>query len=191
MEELLLVLVTGWLLFVGSGVVGVAYCRWRLRRRLRVRPEVPSAAPTLWLVPGTASSRLHLRLRRVAAVARTAGATDPSLGPLAADVVDHAATLEAQLLVVARGGRWAAPSRRAIDFELRRLEGVGARLAGNARPPGYGPALGPAQLGPVDDLGERLASLEAARREVAALEQTAGLRPGSQALSARAGLPAR
>ena len=190
MKELLLVLVAGWMLLVGTVIGGFAYCRWRLRRRLRVRPELRSAAPTWWLVPATAPSRLHLRLRRVAVVARTAGATDPSLGPLVADVQHHAVILETHLLVVARCGRRAAASRRALDAELRRLEDVTARLAQNARVDTR--SLGAGELDPIGDLGERLAALEAARREVARLEQAAGLRPPwAMDLSARGGLPVR
>lgn len=169
MGELLLALVAGWLIVTVSMVGGFAFGRWRLRRRLRIRPELRSAAPTWWLVPGTASSRLHLRLRRVAAVARTVGATDPSLRSFVADVQDHAVTLETHLLVVARCGRRAAPSRWAIDGELRRLEDVTARLAQNARVRPRAVVAG--QLDPIGDLGERLAALESARYEVARLEQ--------------------
>ena len=173
---------------MGSMIGGLAYGRWRLRRRLRIRPELRSAAPTWWLVPGTPSSRLHLRLRRVTAVARTAGVADPALRPLVADVEDHAVTLETHLLVVARCGRRAVPSRRALDGELRRLEALTARLAQNAqvRPR----AVAARNLDPIGDLGERLAALEAARQEVATLEQTAGLRPPAL-FSARGGLPVR
>ncbi|MEA2704210.1 MAG: hypothetical protein QOD63_2155 [Actinomycetota bacterium] len=200
MEELLLALVAGWAILLGSMIGGFAYCRWRLRRRLRVRPELRSAAPTWWLVPGTSSSRLHLRLRRVASVARTAGAADPSLRPMVADVQDHAVILETHLLVVARCGRRGAARRRDLDGEVGRLEDVTARLAGNARVRPRAVVAG--ALDPIGDLGERLAALEAARREVARLEQSAGLRPPAPIgfgagdgrrvrLSARGGLPAR
>ncbi len=190
MEELLLAMVAGWAIFTGSMIGGFAYCRWRLRRRLRIRPELRSAVPTWWLVPGTPSSRLHLRLRRVTAVARTAGATDPTLRPMVADVQDHAVTLEAHLLVVARCGRRGVAWRRAIDGEVGQLEDVSARLAHNARVRPR--AVGADTLDPIGDLGERLAALEAARQEVARLEQTAGLRPPAPvSLSVRGGLPAR
>lgn len=71
MREVFTLLYSKIVIAVLLGVGIVAIVLGRLRRRLRVHPDQRSHAPILWLVNVTGDARLHRRLRRLAADARS------------------------------------------------------------------------------------------------------------------------
>jgi len=148
------------------------YAHWWFRKQVRIRPGVRSAAPTWWLMSSAAPARLHRRLRRAAAAARTAGRTDdPTLREMALQAEEHAASLERPLLVVARLGRPGATEQRALGEQVTELESFVARLANIVRQQATIPRRG----NTVRELQQRLDALEAAHAELAAIEARAGL----------------
>jgi hypothetical protein len=149
-------------------LLGVLWVRHRLRRRLRIAPDVRSAAPTLWLVSPRSAARLHHRLRRVGASARAASTLDPALTDLADDLLLEAVTLEPAVVTLARSGRTGASVRRRVSIRIGELEQVARQLTSLSAQGARGPsqAIG---------LRDRVDSLEAARQELAEIERAAGL----------------
>lgn len=166
-------------------MVITAALAWRaLVRRNRICVTTPTPAPLWWLVLPTEAARLHRRLRAAVVTARLVGPArrrrDRGDRPPIAELVDD---LEAQavaidLHVVAAGRGPARDRRRRLrDLEphVRRVEELSARLvaAGMAGAAARQLAHHPAHL---DDIGERLDALDAARDELAAIELALGLR---------------
>ena len=148
------------------------YAHWWFRKQVRIRPGARSAAPTWWLMSTATPARLHRRLRRAAAAARTAGHTDdPTLREMARQAEDHAVSLERPLLVVARLGRPGASELRGLSEQVAELEAFVARLANLVRQQATVPHRGST----VRELQQRLDALEAAHAELAVLEARAGL----------------
>src|SRR5688572_29193347 len=90
-------------------VLPVSVLLWRFRRRNRLHPRVPTAAPTAWLASPARAARLHRRLRTatlVASVSMPAGrrraANGSPVDDLAAELLQEAAALDQQLAMAAR-----------------------------------------------------------------------------------------
>jgi hypothetical protein len=157
--------------FTATCAATFGYGRWRVRRRLRIRPSTRSRVPTSWLVSSSGAARLHRRLRQAAALARAASARDPALAPLAAEIEEQALALEPHVLAAARAGKAGSAARRSLSEQISGLEQIAHRLAGSARA-----ELLPGVPDPLVELGHRLDALEAARRELDTIEAQAGLR---------------
>ncbi len=161
-------------LFAGA----LTYARWRLRKQLRVRPSTRSTAPTAWLVSTTEPARLHRRLRKAASAARLAGARgDASIAALAREVEDHAVALETHLVLLSRLWRRERESRRQLVAQVAQLEQLTARLATSAVEVSRPRALGAGSADALAELTERIDALDAARRELSALERSWNLAP--------------
>ena len=148
-----------------------------LRRRNRLSPGVPTPAPLGWLVSPRRGAVAHRRLRRAVMGARlavaeqergTGGPTSP-MSVYVTDLTSHAVTIDARLVLAAR----CAPSvrRRLVGplmAEVARLEGLATSVVCSS----LGPQL--LQRPSLDDLavrlGDRIDALEAAHRELAALD---------------------
>jgi hypothetical protein len=154
--------------FVGA----VAYGRWRLRKQLRVRPTTRSAAPTSWLVSTSEPARLHRRLRRATATARLAGSQgDSTIAGLANEVEDHAVALETHLVMLSRLWRRERAARKQLVVQIEQLEQLSARLSASAVDVTRPRALGSGTSDGLAELAERIDTLDAARRELAAVER--------------------
>ncbi len=86
------------------------------KRANRVAPQVPTQVPNLWRWSIGVGARLHRRLQRIAALARSAraaaGAGGVGIGDLAADVERQACALDDQIAV----GRHLPTSQRIRRF---------------------------------------------------------------------------
>jgi DNA-binding helix-hairpin-helix protein with protein kinase domain len=156
-------------LFIGA----VAYARWRLRRQLRVRPSTRSVAPTSWLVSTSEPARLHRRLRKAAAVARTAGARgDTTIASLAAEIEDLAVALETHLVLLSRLWRQERGARAQLVAQVKQLEQLSARLTVSAVEGSRPRSLSAGSPDALAELTERIDALDAARKELAQLERS-------------------
>ena len=151
-------------------VLAVLWVRHRVRRRLRIAPEVRSAAPTAFVVSARPAARLHRRLRRVSTAARLAGRLDPALTDVADELVAEALALEPRVLAVAGAGRAGWVVRRDLVSRIDELDAVGRRLTTLATQSSRASGDGTANR-----VGERLTALEAARQELADIDLQAGL----------------
>jgi hypothetical protein len=150
-----------------------AYARWRVRKQLRVRASSRSAAPTSWLVSTSEPARLHRRLRRATAVARTAAARgDATIAGLAAEIEDHAVALELHLVMLSRLWRRERDARRHLVGQIATLEKLAARLTMSAIEVTRPRALTAGSPDALAELNERIDALDAARTELSALERT-------------------
>jgi hypothetical protein len=141
---------------VGAVVLPLVIVRWRLRRRNRVHPKVPSPAPLSWLVAPSAPARLHRRLQVTVRVASTHTGRQV---PLA--VAEHAVELDRRVVLAARRPHGA---RGALLRDLRAEADELDRLAMAVRRPLDAEAVG--------DPYERLATLAEAHAELDALDHT-------------------
>lgn len=168
--EMVVVVIGTW----AGAVLGVVV--W-LRRRNRISPGVPTPAPLGWLVSPRRGAVAHRRLRRALmgahlAVAEHERGTGGSMSPMSVYVTDLtslAVTIDARLVLAAR----CAPSvRRRLEGplmgEVARLEGLATSVVRSS----LGPHL--LQRPSLDDLavrlGDRIEALEAAHRELAAID---------------------
>jgi hypothetical protein len=146
-------------LVAGAVAAPIVAFRWQLRRRNRLHPAIPSAAPLRWLVAPTGYARLHRRLRSTVRVAALhCHRNDPAL----ADVVEHAVEIDRRVVLASHrplNERWAA--LRALDAEVDELE----QLALAVRP------HDPERIG---SARERLVALAEARAEIEQVSRSAG-----------------
>jgi hypothetical protein len=163
LQGLLIAGVAAWV----ACAVAVLWVRHRLRRELRIAPRVRSTAPTVWLVPVSRGARLHRRMRLVGATARSAATVDPTLGPLADDLVRDTIALEPGVVSLRRTGRAGGQLHRRLRAEIDELESVARRLTLLSTTEQDRPSA--------LSLRDRVAALEVARREVADIDRQAGL----------------
>lgn len=142
------------------------------KRANRVAPNVPSQVPNLWRWSMGVGARLHRRLQRIAALARSAraaaGAGGVGIGDLAADLERQACALDDQ---IALGRHLPTGQRIRRFFDLERsvaeLEQLAMRITTLAGQVASG----------VDEravpLGDRIRHLEEAVAEVRAIEAEA------------------
>lgn len=163
-------------------VLAVVLTRRALERRNRVSPATPSAAPASWLGAPSAPARLHRRLRAAVAVAQAAAAAAPD----SEHVVDNARALEQQAVAldarIVAVGRIAAKQRKQhlapLVAEVTKVETAASTLSVHAVQ-AQAPLLAAGQSSPMDELYERIEAMEAARREVSAIERDAGVERSS------------
>ena len=136
----------------------VGLIRWRLRRRNRVDPAQPSAAPLRWLASPSEPARLHRRLRTIAHV----GIVNPEIDEHAtAEIVTVASRLDHRVVLAAVGPSGARRTQiRQLRVEVGELEHVTGRLTR--------PLTGPSDHAEIDTL----ALLAAAREEIEQLDRT-------------------
>ena len=176
MGDVLLALVVAGAVTVALGSIALGLALWRLGRRNRLHPTVPTHAPVTWLVSPARPARLHRRLQAAVATAtyRAPGrgrrkVPTTSVDELVQELIREAAAVDQQLVVAAR-----APWRVRVRLlgvctpQVAQLERLAARLAvlvsASARPGGAPAAVA------ITALEERLDALEAARQEIADLE---------------------
>lgn len=174
LPELLAVTVIVAGLSLAAWLAAFAVVIWCLRRRNRVAPDVRTPAPLGWLASPSWAARLHRRLRRSAEVARASAARSgsPMVADLAAELVEQAVLVDADLVAAAQlpvAARWAALSPLAertatISRSALRLAGLAARAAGPA----------PASRS-LDRVSERIELLVEAHADLERLERTPGL----------------
>lgn len=141
------------------------------RRANRVAPQVPTQVPNLWRYSISMGARLHRRLQRIAALARSAGAAaggGVGVGDLATDVEKQACALDDQLALV-RHLPTGERIRRQLDLErsVAELEQLAMRIT----------ILANQMTSGVDErtvpLADRVRHLEEAVAEVRAIEAEA------------------
>lgn len=188
MEIVLIVLVVLSLLSLAA-VGSVAFVVWLLHRHNRVSPRTPTGAPLVWLCSPSTPARAHRRLRTAAATARAVPATPDapshSRSALAAELEAEAITLDRWVVWTSRAPhRWRRDHYRAIQAQIRQLEGLVMRLSsleGDAPP-----ATAESAQRHLDEVAERVAQLEQAHAEIRALERlTLGTAPLPPAAPAR------
>jgi hypothetical protein len=178
-EGLLLALVIFSAASCALCVAGWFWIRRRMRRLLRIRPRTKSPAPTGWALSTSEPARLHRRLCRVAASARTSGSNgDITTTSLAVQVEDEAVRLEICLVALSRVWRTDRDARRQLIAQITELEHLAVRLATSATAISRPAALTSGATDGLAELGERLDALEAARHELSTVEREAGLRYG-------------
>lgn len=135
----------------------VGLIRWRLRRRNRVDPARPSAAPIRWLASPSEPARLHRRLRTVVRV----GLVNPEIDDHAtAEIVTVASRLDHRVVLLAAGTSQERRTHlRRLRVEVGELEQVAGRLGR--------PLTGPAGRREIDTL----ALLADARDEIEQLDR--------------------
>ena len=154
-------------------VSAVVYARWRIRRQLRIKPSTRSLAPTYWLVSTGEPARLHRRLRKAAAVARAAGERgDDTIAELADEVQEHAIALEYHLVLLSRLWRRERDARKELVAQVAQLEHLSARLTVSAVEVTRPRALTAGSPDALTELTERIDALDAARKELTALERS-------------------
>jgi hypothetical protein len=172
-HEVFVALVVFFVTFVLLSFTAFGYTTWRVRKQLRVRPSVRSVAPTYWLMSTTEPARLHRRLRRASTVARTAGERGgPTIAELADDLQDHAVALEHHLVLLSRVWRRERNARRDLVGQVVQLEQLSSRLTISAMEVTRPRALSAGSPNALAELTERIDTLDAARDELTALEQT-------------------
>ncbi len=149
-----------------------------IRKRNRVSPAVPSAAPTSWLGAPSTPARLHRRLKAAVAVAQAAAAAAPTSGHIveaAAELERMAIDLDARLVTVARiASQQRKPHLTPLVAEVVKVETMASTLSVQAVQ-AQAPMVATGQSSPMDDLYDRIEAMEAARREVADIERDAGV----------------
>ena len=155
--------------FVVALMAGVV---WRLRRRNRLHPSVPTNAPLSWLVSPARASRLHRRLRLAVALAgyrgrRRSRRTLSRIDELAAGLTREAVNLDRRLVMASLAPR---VLRRAhldlLEPQVARIEQMAARLATLAGDR----ALEGGPSARLEALEQQVTFLETAQREVDDLE---------------------
>jgi hypothetical protein len=156
---------------------------WRLNKLNRVDPTMASPAPLFWLVSPSQSALLHRRLRAAAALVATApktGATGRgSLDDLHAQVIVQARELDRLVAITARAPRRIRRDHiRALRPQVTELENLSGRLMGLDQR-SFGPRPAGAPVDPPEvalrEMEERIAHLEHAEAELAAVERANGL----------------
>src|SRR5688500_11687136 len=109
------------LFVLGTFVVApMVFLHWRLHRRNRIHPKVPSPAPLTWMVSPTAPARLHRRLQTTVRVASIHAPRKPP-----SDVALQAIELDRRVVLASRqpyGARGAALRQLVAEAdELDRL----------------------------------------------------------------------
>jgi hypothetical protein len=172
---LFLVFASGVVLLVLFGSVGIA-ALWRLRRRNRLHPKVPTAAPLSWLVHPGAPARMHRRLHAAVATAsfRLPGqgrrkVPSSSVDDLVTSLLHEAAAIDEQLVLAGRAPRAIRQRILAVTGpQVTKIETLSGRLAvivsSTARPGGM-PAANAIQA-----IEDRLDALEVSRQEIIDLE---------------------
>jgi hypothetical protein len=156
MSDLLVALFSIAAVITVAVIIPIMAVRWRLRRRNRVHPNVPSPAPLTWLVAPSTPARLHRRLQVTVRVASTHTGRQV---PLA--VAEHAVELDRRVVLAARQPYGA---RGALLRDLRAQADELDRLAMAVRRPLDVEAVG--------DPYERLATLAEAHAELDAIDHT-------------------
>jgi hypothetical protein len=165
--------------FCAVCVTGWFWIRHRMRRLLRVRPKTKSPAPTEWLLSTSGPARLHRRLCRAAASARTSGSIgDITTASIAVQVEEEAVRLDICLVALSRVWRTDRDARRQMTAQVTELERLAVRLATNAAAISRPAALTAGGTDSLADLRERLDALDDARTELSTVERQAGLRYG-------------
>lgn len=174
--DVLLVLALSGVAVLALSSVALGLALWRLGRRNRLHPSIPTQAPVTWLVSPSRPARLHRRLQAAVATAsyRAPGRgrrkiPTTSVDELVQELVREAAAVDQRLVVAARAP-WRVRVRLlgVCDPQVAQLERLAARLAvlvSAAARPGGAPAAAA-----ISALEERLDALEAARQEIADLE---------------------
>ena len=143
------------LFVIGTFVVApIALARWRLHRRNRIHPKVPSPAPLTWMVSPAAPARLHRRLQTTVRVASIHAPRKPL-----SDVALQAVELDRKVVLASRqpyGARGAV--LRQLVAEADELD----RLALAVNRPFDALAVG--------DPADRLVAMAEARAEVDAID---------------------
>jgi len=166
-------LVVFFVTFVLLSFTAFGYTTWRVRKQLRVRPSVRSVAPTYWLMATTEPARLHRRLRRASATARTAGERGgPTIAELADELQDHAVALEHHLVLLSRVWRRERTARRDLVGQVVQLEQLSSRLTISAMEVTRPRALSAGSPNLLNELTERIDALDQAREELTELERT-------------------
>jgi hypothetical protein len=156
---------------------------WRLNKMNRVDPTMASPAPLFWLVSPSQSALLHRRLRAAAALVASAPQTGTSgrgsLDDLHAQVIVQARELDRLVAVTARAPRRVRRDHiRALRPQVTELENLSGRLMGLDQR-SFGPRPAGAPVDPPEvalrDMEERIAHLEHAEAELAAVERANGL----------------
>jgi hypothetical protein len=155
---------------------------WALRRWNRVDPRTPSRAPLRWLWSAGRCARLHRRLRMAVENARTRPDNDVTApayrrwrarkvlqaqqDALVAGLIAYACALDRQLLTASRAP-FALRMEQLVHLtdEISQVERIAARLCGAPLGPSPIPPPPPLRL-----IAERLDAVDAARRELEALE---------------------
>ncbi len=176
MEVVVAVLLAGFVL-VAIVVSIIALLVWHLRRRNRISPDHPCAAPLTWLAALHGPARVHRRLRNTVLVARSAAAEYPTVAELARQIEAQAISLDRHALVAARLRSQRAVAMDELTRQVDSLEALTARLANAAIDAARLPALAGQLDDPLQQIAERLDALDAARADLAALERRTGLEP--------------
>lgn len=161
--------VLGWIAaIVGGFIIVLALLMgatvWMLRRRNRVDPRIATHAPLWWLWSVGRCARLHRRLRSAVAHARLRPTARRDT--LVAGLTAYACALDQRLVFAGR-----APLAIRVTLlgplaaEVVQVEHLAARLSGAVS----GQMPGPAPRG-LEAIAERLDALEAARRDLDALD---------------------
>ena len=151
------------------------FIRHRIRKKVRIKPSMPSPAPTTWLVSNSEPAQLHRRLRKVAVVARgatTVAGKGSAVAAVGRDIEDRTVAVEAHLVLISRMWRREPEARASLRDQVAELEHLATRTAAAATSQR---ALTMASEDPLADLRERLDALEAARIELIAIERHSGL----------------
>jgi hypothetical protein len=183
-RDLVYVVFLGGALLSAAAVVGCALFVRSVRRANRVVPERRSWAPTTWLWSLREPARLHRRLRRSVALARSAvaplrpasrgrhGRRPHPIGLVAVadDLAARAGVLDDELIrLAAAPGPWRAPALAPLASQVREVESASWRLAQLAE--AWRRQLHQAALPPTSPsatpIGSRLDAFEAAMAELA------------------------
>ncbi|MGH8931444.1 MAG: hypothetical protein ACRDZO_12665 [Egibacteraceae bacterium] len=169
----------GAILFTVLVTVGTV---WALRRWNRVDPRTPGLAPLRWLCSPSRCARLHRRLRMAVVNARMRPRDDRPVrarsrrkapqDTLVAGLVAYACALDRQLVTASRAPFVFRIEQLAhLGAEISQVEHLAARLSGAQ----LGPLPSPPPP-PLRHIAERLDAVDAARRELDALEPTTQMR---------------
>lgn len=172
-------LIVALLLVVTMPFLATALLVKSMGRANRVSPRVPTFAPTSWLLLPERPARLHRRLRRCAAMARSgaalhaggAGRGLPTVPDLADEIERRACSVDTQVVLAARARgpeRWSMLN--ALESEVAEVEALASRLVGLTTTWATVAAAGHQQPGGSRAIAERLDALEQAVREVDQLQ---------------------
>ena len=112
-------------------------------------------------------------MRKAAAVARAAGERgDDTIAELADEVQEHAIALEYHLVLLSRLWRRERDARKELVAQVAQLEHLSARLTVSAVEVTRPRALTAGSPDALTELTERIDALDAARKELTALERS-------------------
>jgi hypothetical protein len=175
------------LLFATAAVAGAMWHRVRQRNEVSIRQ--PTRPPLRWLGSVGACGRMHRRLRAAVAAMRMAipapgraarrrrRPAEPlsPLVPLADEIEAHAVALDRDLLLADRlRGPTAVSVRQALARQVAEVERLAHRVAAAGMAATGRPGAVPAPEA-LARIAEHLDALDAARDEIARLEERAGL----------------